>query len=147
MVIKQDVLLRSWFSKVVLRIEPDFRTCESQLDRLAGWQDEGWTPRARIKNWLTLVRAGPPKNAPAGSAEVNRPEGAHVSGDVVDSAILVSIVIDPDPRKAAVGGAEESPLPADGADDEESQFGRAGCSLSVAQRSRFLDASDQGQLR
>ena len=63
-------------------------------------------PASENRKPAQLVCAGPPENAPAGSIEVNRAEGAHVSGDQVDTAILVSIVIDPDPRSAAVGGAE-----------------------------------------
>ena len=104
MITKQDVLLRSRISKVGSQNRVRLWICESQVDKLAGRHDEGWTPLARIRNWLTLVRASPPENASSASAEVDRPEGTHVSGDMVDATELVSIVIDPDPRKTAVGG-------------------------------------------
>jgi hypothetical protein len=68
---------------------------------------------------VQLVRASPAENAPATSGEVNRSKGAHVSSDWADSAILVSIVIDPDPRNAAVGGSVQAPLRADRAGEEE----------------------------
>jgi len=70
-----------------------------------------------------LVRASPPENTPATSGEVDRSKGAHVSSDRADSAVLVSIVIDPDPRRTTVGGTVQAPLRADGARKEERQFG------------------------
>ncbi len=73
-------------------------------ENYAGLQSQTRRPAERKPAWL--VRASPPENASSASTEVNRAEGAHVSGDVVDSGILVRIVIDPDPRSAAVGGAE-----------------------------------------
>jgi hypothetical protein len=75
------------------------------------------TPRER-REPAQLVRTSSPQNAPPASADVDGPEGAHVSGDMVDSAILVSIVVDPDPRSAAVGGAIQPPLPADCASEK-----------------------------